>query len=575
MTLRTQGVSALACLLATACLVSPDANEAGELGILDQPLDTQGFFPGRGYYANADAVAGDCVVAKDYDINTNLPAIVPEQAKNTGGQEVVFSLSKVETAQEIQDKLNISASAAAKFLVAGGSAKFSFAEETKTSDTTVTLVASLVVKNNAWTVPPNVRLHPEARDLLITGQAARFRERCGDGFLHSYTTGGEFFAVIQVQTSSREEKKAISSSIQGNYLTISGSADFSSKMQKIVKNSSTTVKSYQLGGSDADTAPCFDVACVAARISKFTEAVAAKPVVFDAEVLPYEILELPADAVSTLDVTVALDTLKDINRQRNASRDLLTRFLNVQSRPERYALGSPNATLAQVTDAISTINGNLTKLDDALKACARDPNTCKLPSVTAVSVVAPPAAAAALGLSLIRSYDAPSEFLSAGLIPELGIFGAGCKNELAQTVNSLSQAALPPISFVVGLTPSVTTTDATFSLQPASNPNQFFAANNGWSTCGAALRMLPSPLTGTHLEEGTFYVVPGLNGKPNTSSLRLYQSLATPTGSRDPRNFKPNVYVLRKAANDVVLSTIADSADVTLKNAASWYIETP
>lgn len=580
MKLRTQGVSALVCLLVSGCLAT-DADMAAweaeeSIDSAAQGLDKQGFFPGRGYFVNADSVASDCVVPAAYNGTTNLGLeITPVQAANTGGQEVMFALSKVESSQEVQDKLHISAHAAAKFLVAGGEAKFDFSEQSRVTETSVTLVASLVVRNTSWTVPPGVKLHPEASALLKTNQTARFRERCGDGFLHSYTTGGEFYAIIQINTSSREEKQRIESSVEGNYLTVSGSASFQKDMEKLVKNSSTTVRSYQLGGEGIDSTPCMNISCVAERISAFTAAVARKPLVFAAEVLPYEVLELPSDAVSPLDISLSIDVMKEINKQRNNTRDQLTKFLQVQSKPERYALNAPNATLAQVTAAISTINGNLSNLDNALKACARDPNTCSMPSISAVAVQAPPAKRLPRDIGVLRSYDGPSLFVT-GEDYVSGGGATGCKSELAQGISVPDRASLPALTFGPGLVAGPAG-DETVSLQAASDPGFYFAAVRnclgGKGRSPTALGVVNGATTQLKREAASFMVVPGLNGKPNTYSLRRYFTTDAPAA--DGRNRNPNSYVIRYGNTSVDLVTVDANATSALKDAASWYIETP
>jgi len=571
-------LSAIVCSMAPACVVATDGGEQpGDTGSIDQPLDTLGFYPGRGYMLNNDTVASDCLVPAAYPGDPSL-TIVPVQAAKTGGQEVIFSLSKVSSSEEIQNKLNINASASAKFLSAGGSAKFSFAQDTKTDDTSVTLLASVIVRNTSWTVPPGVKLSPDAEGLLKTGSLTRFRERCGDRFLHSYTTGGEFHAFIQVQTSSKEEKEAISASVQGNYLTVSGSAEFNSKMQSIVRNSTTIVRSYQIGGSGIETAPCLDVACVADRVSRFTTAVAANPVIFEAEAAPYGVLKLPTDAISPLDVSVALDVMSQLNSQRNFTRDLLNKFLDVQSRAERYALNAPNATLAEVGTAISTLNTNLTSLENALKACARDLDQCAQPTLGSIAVQPPPAKPASRGLVLIRSYDSPSLYLTGGrfMDPPPNQY---CTGEVAQAQANDYRSTLADFAFniVPGLMPNVGASVAV-SFQPAASPNTFLATSNGREVCSSALKLRTGPFTDVALREGTFFIEPGLNGKPNTVSFRRWYDPADPMLNRTApaSTLNSHLYIKHQAGTtgqSIVFYLITDAQSAETKDAASWYLE--
>jgi hypothetical protein len=522
-----------ACSNATSAPPSTDAeSNEPDIGVQAQELDTQGFLQARGYFMNTDTVAGDCVESATGGV------IAPEQAPNTGGQEVIFSLSLLESSTDVQKSLSVSASASAKFLIAGGDAKFKFAEDTKTSDTTATLLASVTVRNTSWTAPPGTKLKESALSLLrgVAGQPAtakqlaRFRQRCGDGFLQSYTTGGEFFAAIQVQTSSAEEKKAVSSSIAGNYLTFSGSAEFSTALSKIVNNSSTVVRTYQIGGESTDAAACSDVSCVTARISSFTSAVSKKPVVFSTTVKPYKVLALPNDATTPTDIAVTLDAMETINRERNSARDLLNRLIDVQTDPETYV--ASKSTLATVGAAISTINGNMNTLNAALKTCGRTPALCAMPALTAVSVTVPGRKPLPTKV-ILRSYAKPSGLVmdGAGL---RACSGTWARYRVADTRDLADYATL-------NIVPAVNGAPGGISLQSLLTPTAALSANMA-SPCAQRVNYTV-PTTSDAKERATFYRVKGLNGKPNTWSFRLY---ATPdpegVGSAN-RNRDPNMYL--------------------------------
>jgi hypothetical protein len=573
---RKHVMGAVASFLATACLAAPATEEdLQELGSQAQGLDEQSIYPGRGYFLNLDTGSGDCLVPASFRdeyirpdgtvVDEDLLKIDPVQAANTGGQEVIFALDKVESMQQLQDSLKISASAAANFLIGGGEAKFAFSESTHFAETSTTLVASIIVRNTSWTVPPGVKLHPEARDLLRTHNLRRFRERCGDGFVHSYTTGGEFYAVIQIEANNLKEKQDITSHVEGHYLTVEGSADFRKAMESLNKGRSITVTSYQVGGDPADTTPCDSVECVAERIDSFTTAALQKPVPFAVEVLNYGTLELPRDGDSPLDYSLKRDIMEDINARRNATRDLTDRLLDVQSRPERYKLRSPNATLAQVTSAISTLNANATKLDNALKACGHDPDTCSLPALTAVSIVPPPAKPSVLGINLLRSYLSPSTY-----------FGfkdktcGGPMQSFAHGVSAANRDALPGMSLVPGLIASNEADKDTYSFQPVSNPDMYVLGYHVLHSCHDVF--LQGPLTSVAGKEMmSYYLVPGINGKPNTYSLRHFTTPGSPSST--PHNHDPNLYLTLHPDGAIEEDTLTATSSAERLDGASWYIE--
>jgi hypothetical protein len=571
-------VSLLLTLLACNYSPAPTADEAADrepsveadaVGVLHQDLDTQGFLEARGYFMSTDTVAGDCVTAADGS------DVVPLQAPNTGGQEVIFSLALIESSNDVQKRLSVSASASAKFLVAGGDAKFKFAEETHTNETTATLLASIVVRNTSYTMPPGIKLRDDAADLLrgVAGQPAsaaklaRFRMRCGDGFLHSYTTGGEYHAMIQVLTSSAEEKRAVSSSLAGNYLTFSGSAAFETALQKIVNNSSTLVRTYQIGGEGPRTSACADVSCVTNRLDEFTVAVSENPVVYSTTVKPYSTLALPNDATTPTDIAVTLDQMETINRERNATRDLLARFVDVETNPERYVL-TPSA-LQTVSSAVSTLNGNMNKLNGALKTCGRTPTSCAPPSLAAVSADMP-AAKPLPSRVILRSFARPSRMAWDG-----GKL-SGCSGTFVFATDVDNR--LDAEQGVFNLVPGRSGAPGSLSFESLSRPTANLVANI-LSPCSSRIR-LAVPTTKNSKETATFYRVRGLNGKPNTWSFRLF---ATPDpeglGGAD-RNRDPNVYLsLSKSSNaNLAIYTLPDASTsaeevATFKDKASWYLD--
>ncbi|MDF3067335.1 MAG: hypothetical protein K0R38_2936 [Polyangiaceae bacterium] len=562
MRLRKRGTYVLACLSLSAC-VAGSASVDENVDAASSPLDTVSFFPGRGYLLNADKAVGDCLT----DAAGGL-AIAPVRAANVGGQEVTYTLSKVESSEDLQKKLNIDASASASFLIGSADAKFSFAETTKTSSTAVTLLASVKVRNTSWTVPPGVKFHPDSVDLLKTADLKRFRERCGDGFLHSYTTGGEFHAIVQIQTSSAEETQKINASIEGSLFTASGSVEFNRYMESVVKNASTVVNSYQVGGTGIETTPCRDVKCVADRVVAFTTAVSKHPVVISAEVLPYDVLSRPADKVSPLDISVMRDTMREVNKQRNWTRDKINQFVEVQSRPEVYALGAPNATLAQITDGISTLNKNLTTYNDSLKTCARDIDLCKIPTVLSMAISMPPAKSPTSQV-MLRAYGKPSGFVVDGL-PML----APCDYQTWVGTQSLEDRGRAPeatfklVSGVSGVAGSV-------SLQSLLQPSKVLSAFFG-SSCSKRVQMVTAN-TPDLKEKSTFFRVPGLNGKPNTWSFRLHHVTTAPVAGEVPKNRDANTYLSLSRVTPISVQSQPDTADAEslekFRNDVSWYVE--
>ncbi|MDF3067336.1 MAG: hypothetical protein K0R38_2937 [Polyangiaceae bacterium] len=554
---------ALPLLLLSACgnFQTPTVTDTLEtpvpeaVGELSQNLDTQGFFEARGYFQNNDTVAGDCVAGP----GAGDPAVVPVQAPNAGGQQVVFSLALLESSADVHSRLSLDASASAKFLVAGGDAKFQFAEATGLSETKVTLLAAVSVRNNAWTVPPGIKFRTDVVPMLtgVAGaaptdaQLQRFRQRCGDGFLHSYVTGGEYYAMIQVETQTKAETESIKAHIAGNYLTFSASADFEKTMSKIVSTSKTLVRTYQIGGEGTTTSPCSDVQCVAKRIDEFTTAVTAKPVVFATEVKPYSLLKMPKDGTKLIDISTARDQMELINRQRDSTRDLISRFGDVLDNPSTYVLGAN--TLASIGTALNTANDNLNTLNTALRSCGRTPTGCKVPAIKSIAVTVPGLKPMPTRVAL-RSYAKPSSYiLDAGSLSD-------CDNPFLRISAVENPDSLEPFRIVPGLNGA----PRTFSFQ--SEIAQKHMSVRLESPCVRRVK-LTVPRSEVEKNRASFYRERGLNGRPNTWSFRLY---GNPSGEE--------LYLTRSRVSPISVTahpelSVADEDMDAFKNDASWYMD--
>jgi hypothetical protein len=525
------------------------------VGELSQNLDTQGFFEARGYFQNNDTVAGDCVAGP----GAGDPPVVPTQAANAGGQQVVFSLALLESSSDVHSRLSLDASASAKFLVAEGDAKFQFAEATGLSESKVTLLAAVSVRNTAWTVPPGIKFRSDVVPMLtgVAGaaptdaQLQRFRQRCGDGFLHSYVTGGEYYAMIQVETQTKAETESIKAHIAGKFLTFSASADFEKAMSKIVSTSKTLVRTYQIGGEGATTSPCSDVQCVANRIDEFTTAVTAKPVVFATEVKPYSLLKMPKDGTKLIDISTARDQMEIINNQRGATRDLISRFGDVLDNPSTYVLASN--TLASIGAALNTANENLNTLNTALRSCGRTPTGCKTPTIKPIAATVPPLKPMPTRVAL-RSYAKPSSFVvDSGTLSD-------CDNPFLRIAAVEDPEGLEPFRIVSGLNG----VPRTFSFQAEVAQTHMTVRLD--SPCSRRVK-LTVPRTDAEKNRASFYRERGLNGKPNTWSFRLY---GNPAGDE--------LYLTRSRVTPISVTahpalSVPDTEMDAFKDDASWYME--
>lgn len=539
----------------------------------EQPLDGTDIFPGRGHFTTTDQIAGDCVQGPNGELTITPVSTAP----GTGGQIVEYSLVKIDSSNEVDDAMSIDVGASYKGAFVSANAKFGFSKQVKVSDTSVTMLVRVRVTNTSLTLPPGITLQPSAADLLrgpgggaaTAAQLQRFRERCGDGYVHTYYRGGQFFGHIAIQTSSKEEKQKIEASLSAKVFTFQGSTSFESFVQSVVKNSTLRVNSYSEGGQDLE--PCTTVECMMDRVRTFPQQVRLHPWSYGAIVVPYTTLPMPNDATSPMDISLAQQRMDDIKTQLNDHVDLLVRYQAAQVNPYNYDF-TQGTTFQQVGQAINTINGNINVLTNALRNCGDSPGTCSIPSL-GVLVHEPPTlrqvyTTEAPTRVTLRPYSAPSQAMFLGRATVTGI------------------ACQPPEIVRAGPTSLSSRDAATFTIAPGilpgtvsflSSSGRFLQEVIGPTACNGML--LPGSTRGPG-EMGTFHQVPPLNGRSGYVSFRLMRSEAP---SDHPYvNRSSSAYLTRTGSATSSTSNFAGIVDVrqreytqAFQDAASWRLGVP
>src|SRR5690349_20563817 len=168
--------------------------------------------------ATANMFIGDGIDALSGEVRSSVVTATEfEDITGQGGaaQEVLFQLERVQSFEELQESLGLSIDASASFGLFGGSEKFRLQEESRFNRFSLHMKVHVRVIN-AERRMKNPQLLPEARDLLATGNTKRFRERFGDLFVRGLRTGGEFFALMEIQTANDSEVEAISNEAEAS-----------------------------------------------------------------------------------------------------------------------------------------------------------------------------------------------------------------------------------------------------------------------------------------------------------------------------------------------------------------------
>lgn len=334
------------------------------------PVDPQSTLDlGKGLDTLSGAIKGDCVIRTE-----------PETVFASNGKSVRMSIDKIESSQDLFQKLDFSAEANYGNMISG---KASYAKSIKVNDFSVYVIGKVNVQLMTQAMR-DIQLKPDAYQLA--GESyPRFLERCGNDVVSGRTMGGELFVVLEIITHSKEEKRKIEASLQGSYGVFSGSASFSQNLENIIKTSETTFRLYQDGG--VYTSADLTADQLIQKVVNFPNTVQPNngwPV--SVTTVSYKTLALPT-IDNSIDLGHRQDVLKDyINLAlayedyRNSIQFMLnnpTQFVNLDNVLWNQKLIQTNETLNTIARRSSTCY-NLTKTCE-LNQDITYPNKAELP----------------------------------------------------------------------------------------------------------------------------------------------------------------------------------------------------
>jgi hypothetical protein len=229
-------------------------------------------------------------------IGTALEGFTVEDNKTAPGMEVLSSVSIVNTHEEMQDQLGMSFEAQGRYGFFSASAKANFSSSTKFNSSSTFLVARCVVQN-PFQRGKGFTVSQKAQELLNANNTEAFKRAFGDSFVRGLQTGGEFYAVIRITSTSTEKQSELGVALQAemNGLTAGGSfkGAFNTANQSASTRSEFTATMYQNAGTGPEIAPTVSIEEVMTRFKEFPRIAKASAAAYEAEVATYDTLPLP------------------------------------------------------------------------------------------------------------------------------------------------------------------------------------------------------------------------------------------------------------------------------------------
>jgi hypothetical protein len=135
----------------------------------------------------------------------------PATTQRTGWSQQI-QISLCETVQEVYDALDISVDTTASYGLASMSDKFSLAQSSQRTGFSLHLVVLATVRSPLC-LARDVSLTKEARDILVHPGFDTFYGQFGDKFVSGLVVGGEYSAVLSLETSSDDDKQTLKNSL--------------------------------------------------------------------------------------------------------------------------------------------------------------------------------------------------------------------------------------------------------------------------------------------------------------------------------------------------------------------------
>lgn len=295
---------------------------------------------------------------------------------NAKGLTTIYNLTIVRSFEELYNSLGISVEASGHYGLFGASGKFSYAEESKLNSQATFLLARCVVQN-PFTQAENAQILPEAADLLRQGQVDKFKGRFGDGFVRGMQTGGEFFAIISITSSTQEEQESLAASLQAKYggifTSVEASASLDENTKSKVSKSELRVSTFQRGGTGDEQSLTADIEAVMARLKAFPAQVQNNPVPYEVQVANYNTLALP-DGPNPIDIQAQKDALVDYAKIQVKLLSIRNDIEFIQLHPQFYLSSPAHSVLTAwnefVTDQINQLVRHASKcVDNPVGGC--------------------------------------------------------------------------------------------------------------------------------------------------------------------------------------------------------------
>lgn len=328
--------------------------------------------PGMNYGMGVNLLTGDIAGKAIKPIENNKEISEPT---NAGGQTVSYDLVQINSMEELYSSIGMSVEASGRYGLFNASAKAKYANESKFNSQSTFLMARCVVMN-AFTQIEDPQIKDEAVSLFQNEK--KFRDRYGDSYVRGMQTGGEFFVLISITSSTKEEQQSIAASLKAAYGTkpanIQGGLELSADTKSKISRSEIRISTYQRGGRGEGQALVETVEAAIERLKVFPSHVEANPVPYEVQVAHYYTLPCPEETQNLVDLENQKFALEEYARNQLRYISLRNDVEFMQLHPQYYKSPIEIETLNKWNDFFTN---KITQLRKQASKCASDAAACE------------------------------------------------------------------------------------------------------------------------------------------------------------------------------------------------------
>lgn len=331
----------------------------------------EGMSYGRGY----DRLTGDPLPSR---------AVVGDtaQIKNAEGQRVTSSCRITTDTQTLHESLGISIDAGGSYMGFSASAKVDYANQCDFSSFSTYIIIHIGV-SNAFEDITEPAFHPDAEELLRTNNTVRFRERFGDCFISGMRTGGEYFAIYQLTSTSQTKKESLAIEVQACYQGLVASADLQVKIQQARESTTdhveTQVYVYREGTIHTADITAEDIIETARQFPvKIGHGEAS---VYGAMIQDYKTLRSPNDAFDYYQIRAQQEALAELAKRRFEFLALRGDMTYILKHADQFMnRDGSDVDRAALSADFDTVTSQINDMVEKMSAYSRDASKADLPT---------------------------------------------------------------------------------------------------------------------------------------------------------------------------------------------------